>query len=250
MIAYFINLDRSPGRRRFMERQFQKAGVPSERVPAIDGEKLVVTDEIADLERVADWGFLLTPYAIGCALAHVAAYRRFLQTDAKVALFFEDDITLCENFAAIAANCAEKLPEGALALFYFHGDTKLFRREDAITLAGGRSLMRAETPEGAYSSGAYMIDRETARKIADFNMPVYTTADSWGVFSRNGLISGLYAVLPPVTSPAYFSSDIGYSKAGKFLRRIERLSGDRLTPLLSLLLKRRKRRSIMRYKIV
>jgi glycosyl transferase family 25 len=247
MIAYLVNLDRSPGRRRFMERQFQKAGVPFERVPAIDGQKLVVTHEIAHLERLTEWGLLLTPNAIACALSHVAAYRRFLQSDAKVALFFEDDIILCEDFAAIAANCAEKLPEGAVALFYFHGETKLFRGEGAITLARGRSLMRADNPGGAYSSGAYMIDRETARKIADFNVPVYTTPDSWGLFSHNELISGLYAVLPPVTSPAYFSSDIGYSKVGKFLRRIERLSGDRLVPLLSCL---RKRRSIMRYEIV
>jgi GR25 family glycosyltransferase involved in LPS biosynthesis len=248
MIAYFINLDRSPGRRRFMEHQFQKAGILSERVPAIDGQNLVVTHEIAHVERLTDWGFLLTSNAIGCALSHVAAYRRFLQTEAKMALFFEDDITLCENFAAIAANCAEELPEGAVALFYFHGDTKLFRSESAIMLAGGRSLMRAENPGAAFSAGAYMIGRETARKIADFNTPVYTTTDSWGLFMHKGLISGLYAVIPPVTSPAYFSSDIGYSKAGKFLRRIERLSGDRLTPLLSRL--RKRRRSIMRYKIV
>ena len=225
MKSYFINLDRSPGRRRFMERQL--AGMPFERIPAVEGSKLTLPD-VADMERQKDWAFLLTPNAIGCALSHLAAYRRLVESRDEFAIFLEDDVELLDDFAQAATDCAAKMPKDAAALLYFHGGSKRFLKDGALDLACGRSLMRAETEWGAYAAGGYIIHRDTANKLLDFNFPVYTTSDSWGVFQREGIISGLYAVLPPVTAPAAFSSDIGYSVKGRVARAIERLTGDRL----------------------
>ena len=224
---YLINLARSPDRLAFMERQLKAMGLTYERVEAIDGRDLT-PDRIRELavpERVEEWPNLLTPSAIGCSLSHVKAYRRFVEDGGKAAIFMEDDIELLEGFGAAAEAVADKLPVGACALLYFHGVRKAFVRENAIDLGDDRRLYQALTPWSAYTTGAYILNRESARSIAEFNSPIYTTADSWGVYCRDGILEGLWAVLPPVTAPANFSSDIIYSRKGMVAREFERKTG-------------------------
>ena len=40
---YYINLDRSPDKRTFMERQLQQTQIPFERIEAIDGSNIDLT---------------------------------------------------------------------------------------------------------------------------------------------------------------------------------------------------------------
>lgn len=227
MKVYYINLDRSPGRQRFMERQLKAQGLDFSRVRARDGSKIRLSD-VADMEKLEKWSDLLTPNAVGCALSHIDAYRRLLDSRDSHALILEDDVALLDGFAEVARDCADKMPKDSVALLYFHGDTKRFLRDNAIGLANGRSLMAAETEWSAYAGGAYVIHRDTAKRIIDYNTPVTTTSDSWGLFMKEGLVSGLYAAIPPATAPAPFVSDIGYSLKGRIARGLERLTGDRL----------------------
>ncbi len=224
---YLINLARSAHRLRFMEQQLNRLGLAFQRVEAIDGKDLTPDRirEVAVPERVEEWKFLLTPNAIGCAMAHLRAYQMFLDDGGETAIIMEDDVELLDGFKHAGAVCADVLPEGAVALLYFHGERHKFSSKNSIPLGGGRSLHAALTAWGAYTAGAYILSRSTARSIADFNYPVYTTADSWGVFRREGLINSLWAVLPPVTAPAHFSSDIGYSWRSSLVRAVEKLTG-------------------------
>lgn len=224
---YLINLARSPDRLGFMERQLKAMGLAFERIEAVDGKDLTPDriHELAVPERVEEWPNLLTSSAIGCSLSHVKAYRKFLEDGGSAAIFMEDDIELLEGFGAVAEGVADVLTPKACALLYFHGAEKAFVREDAIELNGDRRLHQALTPWGAYTTGAYILSRESARSIAEFNSPVYTTADSWGVYCRDGILDGLWAVLPPVTAPANFSSDIIYSRKGMIAREFERKTG-------------------------
>lgn len=208
-----------------MERQLK--GMDYERIRAIEGSRLDLS-RVANTERVAEWKELLTHNAVGCALSHLSAYRRLLNTRYDFAIFLEDDVELLPDFAEVVKHCAAKMPKDAATLLYFHGGSKRFLKDGAVDLPCGRSLMRAETEWGAYAAAGYIIHRDTAKRLIDFNTPVYTTADSWGVFQREGIISGLYAVLPPITAPAAFSSDIGYSRKGRIVRAVERMTGDRL----------------------
>ena len=224
---YLINLARSPDRLGYMERQLKRMGLAFERVEAVDGKDLT-PDRIRELavpQRVEEWPNLLTPSGIGCSLSHVKAYRKFIEDGGKAAIFMEDDIELLGSFGAVAEAVADGLPAKACALLYFHGDKKAFVRENAIDLGDERRLYQALTPWGAYTTGAYVLSRESARSIAEFNSPVYTTADSWGVYCRDGILEGLWAVLPPVTAPANFSSDIIYSRKGMVAREFERKTG-------------------------
>ena len=223
---YCINLDRSPDRWRFMQEQFDGLGLEYERIAAVDGRTLTADrlPEVAVMERVAEVKDL-TPNMIGAVLSHVKAYRRFLEDGAETAVFMEDDVELLHGFAEALPAVAAALPAQAAALLYFHGQKKRYSSRGAIALSDGRGLYRAMTPWGDYSAGGYMLSRATAAAIADFNFPVYTTPDSWGVFCRGGALGSLWSVLPPVSSPADFSSDIGYSWKGQLARRVERTLG-------------------------
>lgn len=224
---YLINLARSPDRLGFMERQLTRMGLAFERIEAVDGKDLTaeLISKLAVPERVEEWKFLLTPNAIGCALAHRSAYQMFLKDGGETAIIMEDDVELLDGFKDAAAACANHLPTDAVALLYFHGGRHKFSSRGSISLGDGRSLHEALTAWGAYTAGAYLLSRTTAQRIADFNFPVYTTADSWGVFRRDGPIVSLWAVLPPITAPAHFSSDIGYSWKSRLGRTIERIAG-------------------------
>ena len=145
MKTYFLNLDSSPGRRRFMERQLKE--IPSERIKAVDGSKLTL-DNVAVRERLREWPKLLTPNAIGCALSHLAAYRRLIESRNEHAIILEDDVELLDGFAEVAKDCASKMPSDAIALLYFHGASKRFLKNGSINLVRGRSLMREPRRSG------------------------------------------------------------------------------------------------------
>lgn len=223
---YCVNLDRSPHRWQFMLEQFDRLGLEFERISAVDGRTINQENlaKFADVSRVNDWPDLMTPNAIACSLSHVKAYRRFLEEGAPFAIFMEDDIVLSDDFGAVAKATAKVLPARSCALLYFHGDEKAFVREDAIKVSPGHILYKALTPWSAYTTGAYVLDRAGAEALIRFNDPVYSTADSWGVFIREGALTGLRAVLPPVTSAESFASDIGYSLVGR-IRRFAEIHG-------------------------
>ena len=106
LFAAYINLDRAPQRRAFMEAQFAAAGIVAERIAAIDraapgftprGGLGVLRDDV-----LIEMNWDGRPYVTGeeaCLQSHVAALTRFLAGDAPLALIFEDDAELAPDFA-------------------------------------------------------------------------------------------------------------------------------------------------------
>lgn len=95
-VIYWINLDRSTDRRQRMETMFKDPvfkGKKIIRVQAVDG-KAANIDEIlnANFEGMQPNRFTKVEYA--CTLSHLNAIRQFSQSDDKVALIMEDDMTL------------------------------------------------------------------------------------------------------------------------------------------------------------
>ncbi len=95
-VIYWINLDRSIDRRQRMETMFKDPvfnGKKIIRVQAVDGKASNI-DEIlnANFEGMQPERFTKVEYA--CTLSHLNAIRQFSQSDDKVALIMEDDMTL------------------------------------------------------------------------------------------------------------------------------------------------------------
>ena len=90
-----INLDRRPDRlERFREQAARHNLPPYRRIAAVDGQHLVLTDELRHLFRENDFNYRRA--VIGCALSHLEVWRSVRQ----VTLVFEDDVELVDAFVA------------------------------------------------------------------------------------------------------------------------------------------------------
>lgn len=90
-VIYWINLDRSKGRKANMETLFKDPvflGKPINRIQAVDGKSDVVYDQLV-LKHKQN-----TKLEYACLLSHLNAIRAFSESFYENALIFEDDITL------------------------------------------------------------------------------------------------------------------------------------------------------------
>ncbi|MEP7272631.1 MAG: glycosyltransferase family 25 protein, partial [Acidobacteriota bacterium] len=96
-----LNLDRRPDRlKTFREAALAKAGARflerCERFRAVDGESLVMDDDIRHLFRGNDFNYRRG--MIGCALSHLEIWKEAAKTDDATFLVFEDDVRLTDDF--------------------------------------------------------------------------------------------------------------------------------------------------------
>lgn len=85
---YWINLDRSPDRRKNMEKMLQTIDISNERISAIDGKN----EKIYDMIDTNNYDSTDSEY--GCLMSHLEAVRTFKNSNNRVALILEDDCTL------------------------------------------------------------------------------------------------------------------------------------------------------------
>ena len=91
-IIYWINLDRSPDRRKYMETLFTNPvfrNIPNERIKASDGKLPATVYEKLRLQYKQK-----NDYEYACLLSHLETVHKFSQTNHPIALIAEDDITL------------------------------------------------------------------------------------------------------------------------------------------------------------
>lgn len=95
-VTYLINLDGSQARLESAAAALGAEGLAFERIPAFDGRALRPQEVEGYDERRAQayMGRSLRGGEIGCYLSHLDCARRFLASDADLALVFEDDIRL------------------------------------------------------------------------------------------------------------------------------------------------------------
>lgn len=113
--AAYINLDRAPGRRLFMERQLGQAGIEAERVSAVDRNApgfaarggLTVQREDVLIEMNWDGRTYVTGEE-ACSQSHIVALKRFLGTNHRFAVIMEDDAELAPEFRVVVEAAIER----------------------------------------------------------------------------------------------------------------------------------------------
>jgi GR25 family glycosyltransferase involved in LPS biosynthesis len=172
-IIYWINLDRSSDRRLQMESIFEDnvfKGIPNERISAFDGKKdpkLVFSKlNIPSPKKQTN-----TEYA--CLLSHLETIRTFHESEHKVALIFEDDVTL--EFKKYWNKTVEQIMENApkdwdiILLSYIYKDkTNKFYNWDTTT-------DNYDNATNYYSGISYLINKKGSSKIMKtYNNGIYT----------------------------------------------------------------------------
>ncbi|MFT3809613.1 MAG: glycosyltransferase family 25 protein [Micropepsaceae bacterium] len=168
--AAFVNLDRVPGRRLFMERQFAAAGIEAERISAIDRNapgfvpRGGLTVQREDVLIEINWDG--RPYVTGeeaCVQSHLAALKRFLATDKAFGVICEDDAELAPDFRAVVEAAITK------------ADLWDAVRLESIRRKGGRVALDIAALTGPYrlvaslnpaaGSAAYLFSRAGAERL-------------------------------------------------------------------------------------
>ena len=117
---YYINLDRSPDRKKFMEDQFKLYNLPFTRIKGVDGKTLNSKKGMIEKNlyyknnyKVVDWKKNKNMNILGCTLSHLKAIITAYENGDEMALIFEDDtsLALCPFWKENLQEQIKKLPK-------------------------------------------------------------------------------------------------------------------------------------------
>lgn len=112
---YYLNLERRPDRRIFMERQLQKYRLSAQRVSAVDGNTLQMTTQ-----TIRTWN----KYALGALITHRLIIEDAHRQNYDSILVMEDDAELKEDWREILERAYKDLPSDWHMLYLSGGHNK------------------------------------------------------------------------------------------------------------------------------
>jgi len=173
---FVISLPESLDRRRKMDEQLSSFGLRYQFVDAVHGGRLTDRelegsyDDAGCREHI---GRSLAPGEIGCALSHLAIYKRMADERIEAAVVLEDDAVLSERFVAVLARLGELPRTVDLVCFDVRHDFTWWQW--SARRIGGETIVRpAYRVTGTL---AYFIRRCGAEKLYRAGFPVAYTAD-------------------------------------------------------------------------
>lgn len=103
MKAWCINLDRRPDRLAYITAEFARAGLPFERIAAVDAQDPAVAAAAARVPPTAA-GPRMSAGAYGCFQSHREFWRRLVASGDSWGMVFEDDVVLADGIGAYLAD--------------------------------------------------------------------------------------------------------------------------------------------------
>jgi GR25 family glycosyltransferase involved in LPS biosynthesis len=178
---------------------------------------------------------VMTIGMIGCALSHLKAYRKMLETDENLALIIEDDVILPKNIHFMLRQIAAEIKKGEVIMLYYTrlpGETPVLTKSSAVALDEKTELLYPISIP--LSTAGYVIEREAARRLAETIMPIRVGADDWEYFLKNGTVDSLRCVYPRPfeLTQAETQVQICHYEGISFKHRVWRYVSDNQTPLL------------------
>lgn len=156
-----------------MRKVFEEAGISHVRVPAIDGNQLILPCADFDEAKFRKFhGREINIYEVACYLSHLKAMKLFLESDDEFAMICEDDLFL-------KPGCKEAL-ETALDLSSLWNILRLSGLRE-----GKACRVQQLTPHYFLTlhfsrlkgAGAYLIDRNAASRLVQGLLPMWLPWD-------------------------------------------------------------------------
>lgn len=186
MRAYIINLDSEKERWSFMEKVFAGTSLEVCRIPGVDGRELAFPLK-GYSENLYRWfhGRSTNPGHVGCYLSHVKAIEAFLETNDSHALIGEDDVVLGPEIDHVIAAALKHSQHWNVLRLTGLGNGHPMKVAD---LCPGYSL--SVSLGRLKGTGAYLIDRSTAKKwvkgLLPMRMPIDHAVDREWFFGLRG----------------------------------------------------------------
>lgn len=194
MPAYVINLERATERRQRIGAQLDQLGLSHVFCQAVEGAKLdaQAVSALYDESAAARNYRPLSRGELGCALSHLAVYRRMLDEGADWALVLEDDAALGSDVLRVLQELERVLdPTSPTVVLLSHVDK--YTRWGRQSLGGQAHLVRRYGHW--WLAHGYVVTRGAAERMLAALQPVWSAADFWAGFERRGIIR-VQAVVP------------------------------------------------------
>lgn len=160
MRAFYINLDRSPARRDFMEREAAAVGLALERVEGVDGRELPEEEYLRLCPEVN--GARIGRGELGCFLSHRRVWEIVAAGSDPYAVIFEDDVHIARSAGALLAE-PDWIPAGAGLVKVTSNGRRVRLAETPSILVAGRAVHRMLSP--TVDAGGYVISAGHARRL-------------------------------------------------------------------------------------
>ena len=168
MLNYIISLQEPTKKMEYL-RSF---GLEPIWVEGVNGKAL--SPEAIQQETTSYCKYTCPVSAIGCALAHVKAWREFLMSGEKYGIIFEDDIILEDSFVYGVYNALHHVPDDFDILYLGCFGCDAENVSSVYKMSGifygknerkGRINDFISVPEYAYAAHAYVLSRKGAQKL-------------------------------------------------------------------------------------
>lgn len=182
IVSYIINLDRAKNRYGYVKDKVYSLGYKTVRISAVDGALL--SKEEIELKTDEKYKFIAmhSPElgTIGCYLSHLKTWKSFLKSDEEFALIFEDDVSFDPK---ILKETIEQLRNEKKIW-----DIVTFERNRSPITLPIKTLDKTHNElsvylSGAFNSGAYLVNRNAARKLVSKAIPIKLPLDKY--FTRS-----------------------------------------------------------------
>jgi glycosyl transferase, family 25 len=228
VVAFVINLDRSPERLAAMASQLDALQMPFTRVPAVDARVVCAKGKFDAQRYRLRHGRELRMAEVGCYLSHLAAMQAFLATDARYALILEDDATLLPTLPDVLAQATSGEAASTWDVL------KLESRRRGFKLA-----LHQLTPKHAISvnlfrstgSAAYVVTRHAAEVYLDRLLPISQPFDH--AFDRAWFFSLRMREVSPLVVSAQIGENAGNSTINSLSAPVVKLTGLAKLPCLA-----------------
>jgi GR25 family glycosyltransferase involved in LPS biosynthesis len=217
--AVCISLERRPDRWANIKRSADAAGLPLERLVAVDAKafdaihhpavSVGTAHNIQEGLRRSHYE-IDAPGAIGCSLSHFAAWKKLVDSGEVAMIIFEDDVEIPDDIKPRLTHVMASLPDQwDMVTFYMTrfttGITGCKPAGDGTEWWTCRSLMGAH---------AYMLSRRGAEKLLARAYPIELHVDAYMAYmGRLGEITILRHPLIDI-APDDFGTDIGHGALG------------------------------------
>ncbi len=179
MKSYLINLDKDSARLDFFKSNFDRLGIPFERISAIDGRTFSEDDYQQFMQsRPRNYNRTQTkPWLrgqMGCFLSHYAVWKKIANGTESFCAVFEDDIHVSDTLNLVLQSDTWIPPE--VDIIRLETSTNRVRLSSKPVLNYNNSNLY-KVKSTTWCTGAYIINRKTAQRLLELSEKYHEPAD-------------------------------------------------------------------------
>ena len=168
MPIYFINMDKNPERRHFMENQLQNVSNNYQRIRGFNGYSInnINSDTVDGITFYNDYDDL-SKSEVGCTLSHLIAIKTSYERGDEMSLILEDDAVL-SLFNLINFDVVKNAPQDWEIIQLYYVNKEIIGNLEGISV-GEYKYRLHDNKNYVWSTAGYIINRKGMEKIINFS---------------------------------------------------------------------------------